>query len=126
MNRHFSGRVVPYVSVPMVMGFDPVDMPPHSDLIVVSLHPQQLFRVDRIYFDCDGLIIEWVEVGCMRQPLTKAPTSYYREVDEETKMKGRPFRFDTAEVGNLITFCFSNPTGSVITLSGCLEGVTIP
>jgi hypothetical protein len=119
MNRHV------IQSVPMVLGLDGVDIPGRCYNVCVSIHPQRLFRADRLYFDCDGLIIEWAEVGNCPQPLTKAPTSYYREVDEETKMKGRPFRFDTAEVGNLITFCFSNPTGSVITVSGCLEGVTI-
>lgn len=86
--------------------------------------PQEIFRIERIYFETEGIIIEELRIGNRPESLSGVPSSYYKEIDEETGMKGRPFRCCTAEVGNIIRFRLTNRNDFAVDVRGCVEGVT--
>lgn len=125
-----------------------------GETVRVQAQPQQIFRVDRLFLNCDGLVIVEARVGNLRQKIEEGtPASLFNENgalqdlrDAVTKVstlnelktlqaslelreplsKGLTIRFDTAEVGNFITLKLHNPTDHRIWVEGAYYGVTAP
>ena len=91
---------------------------------VQVLHPQCLFRGDRLYFETLGLTIDWVKVGSRDQGIVGVPSSYYNERSDKDGMKGRPVKLDTAEVGKMICIALTNHNPHSVIVAGCIEGMT--
>ncbi len=68
--------------VPMTIGLTelPDIVAPPGQRTIVQAWPQRLFRVDLLYLDCDGLVIDLVKVGNQPQRIERGtPAKFYNE-----------------------------------------------